>query len=1051
VHVWNLEENEMEFKLKGENKRVLCVSISDKGELLAGADESSIILWNFNQKTECFQLSQPRVSILKFIRNDEILVGSSYDNNIYFWSLTYKGTLMFALDGHTKGVTSIFFSSDSKKLISGSNDETIKVWDLDEELESYNFKGHSDIVSSIDSNSEGTFLVSGSFDQSVIIWNLTTNQKEISLDYHFGAVFDVCFSPNSEFIASCSYDKVIKIYNFKRRELFLNINDVEDAPIRICFTPDGESIIAAYENKTIRAFSLPLGAETQRFTGASKKINRLKIPQQGEFLACSLQDGEILLLNLSDLSLYHSFKGEKSSSECLDFSSDLKFLTSGYLNGKIIFWNLRTLRLEFFFALKEDAVYSLIYSNNSRFLVSGHYSGLMVVWDVFAKTEEFRLKSHFSQVTSLVFIKNCKTLFSASKDNSIKKWQIMTCETSDLVKKQSEIIEKIMKTEVLKEEDELIKEKSNEISEKSFISLETNSIFHIYHIDFLWYFNALYQIQREDYKSLTIPAWCVKISNIQFTPLHFAAFKGVTTPLIHLIENSSPVKIRADEFGRSPVFYSIMAKHQSTTDLILNLLVLISEKCEFINWASSFTAIKNDLPLVIKNSSLNLPSFLASCFYFKDELPITGVAVVRAKFLPTINPDFRDFIRDSLSGEKENLKIKASLFEISASHGSKASIYLIRCILGSSNKEIFSTQFIKFLVISKWDDLIRLIYIYGAFLWVNLVLLCLLLAEVTPFWLFSTLYLNVNLIFLAWEFFRMKNDWSEYWVHFVSNFITIGKSFISILWVCLLMAGKSYQELSWLNVFLNMLRGMAGFRTFSPTRYYLQLLIQSIKSIRWFLLIYVYTTFSAGLLSVVIKDDLDFSFKTLWISPYGLTAGETDGMTSDSADFKYFTFCITVFVNIILMLNMIISILGDSFDEFQLNAMYYDFKERTNVIFEIEQILGIFNREERFDFLHICVNSDEADENSWRGKVLDIQVGIKDIGKKIIKKVDEVKRKISMNDERLARVESKNLAFEERIKEQNNLIDKRIGNVEEKVEKISQAIFKILNLMEKAK
>ena len=185
------------------------------------------------------------------------------------------------------------------------------------------------------------------------------------------------------------------------------------------------------------------------------------------------------------------------------------------------------------------------------------------------------------------------------------------------------------------------------------------------------------------------------------------------------------------------------------------------------------------------------------------------------------------------------------------------------------------------------------------------------------------------------------------------------------------------------------------------------------------------------------------------MNPYALTAGDTDGMSSDSVNFKYLTFCITVFINVIVMLNMIISILGDSFDEFQLNAMYYDFKERTNVIFEIEQILGIFGVNERFNYLHICVNSDEAEENTWRGKVLDLRLSIKETGKKVIQKVKVLEEKFSNNDEIMTRIEGKVNGFEDKLKQFNGNVDGRISDLEKSIKEMKKGIDKIVASLSK--
>ena len=864
IFVWNLVEEQVEFKLKAGNKPITSVCCDKTGELMASAGgDNPIKIWNFKQKNEVLQfIPSYHVNVIQFINSRNFLASGGTDQVISIWSISDRSEL-FVLDGHTASITELFISNDGNTIVSGSFDNTIKIWDLDLEQENFNFKSHTDLVISLALTQDNSYLASSSFDQSIIIYNLLTEKEEQSLTYHFGVVYEICFSSDSEYLASCSFDQTIKIFNFKQRELAISIADQSNAATHLCFSLSNTSLISSFEDKTIRIFSVPKGEILSNLQSHSKPITKLCLHPNREILASSSEDKDIALWDLSKNTRIHTFKemkSDKSTPKCIEFTRDGKFLAAGYTSSKLTLFNLELYRNEISFYLQEeDSVYSLSCSTDSRFLVSGHFSGMIVVWDILGKSEEFRLKSHRSTVHSLVLCKDA-TLYSGSKDTNIKRWRLAKYEVNDLIRKQTEIIEKVMNNNIEEEN-----QKKNEVdadsnpepmqlSSSQPCTLDTCSIYQILHVDFFYFYNALYKIRTEDYREISSKAWCTRISNLKMTPLHFAAYKGVTGPLATLIENSSIIKIRPDELGRSPIFYSIQAKHQNTTDLILNILILISEKCDFINWASSFNSIKNDLPLIIKNSSSSLPNFLASCFYFKDELPVTGVALIRAKFLPTINPDSLDFINVDAKGEKENLRIKACLFEIPASHGSQGSINLIRAVLASSNKEIFNTQFIRFFIISKWQVLIKLIYLYGAVLWINLALLVLLLSEVQLFWVYAVLFLFVNLVMLAWEYFRMKSGFFEYWMHFMSGIVTNFKCVVSIVWVVLLMAGIRAYELSWVVVFLNVLRGMAGFRAFDETRYYLQLIIQSIKSIRFFVLIYIYTTFSAGLLSVVVQD-----------------------------------------------------------------------------------------------------------------------------------------------------------------------------------------------------
>lgn len=78
------------------------------------------------------------------------------------------------------------------------------------------------------------------------------------------------------------------------------------------------------------------------------------------------------------------------------------------------------------------------------------------------------------------------------------------------------------------------------------------------------------------------------------------------------------------------------------------------------------------------------------------------------------------------------------------------------------------------------------------------------------------------------------------------------------------------------------------------------------------------------------------------------------------------------------MLNLIISILGDAFDEFKLNVDAYNYSEMAEVILESELILVRFRRNEELKFMHACVNAYNQNTIKWKGKVLDVKNYLKD-------------------------------------------------------------------------
>jgi WD40 repeat protein len=76
------------------------------------------------------------------------------------------------LSGHSGAITSISISPDGKYLASGSNDKSVKLWDLSSGREIFTLKGHSDIVTSVDLSPDGNYLVSGSRDKTIMVWQI---------------------------------------------------------------------------------------------------------------------------------------------------------------------------------------------------------------------------------------------------------------------------------------------------------------------------------------------------------------------------------------------------------------------------------------------------------------------------------------------------------------------------------------------------------------------------------------------------------------------------------------------------------------------------------------------------------------------------------------------------------------------------------------------------------------------------------------------------------------------------------------------------------------
>ena len=120
------------------------------------------------------------------------------------------------MEGHSSTVNSVAIRPDNTKIVSGSSDNTIKVWDL-ESGRLLNTLNLSSYVNSVAITSDNSKIVSsGSADKIIKVWDLNTGKLLNTVEGHTDNIFSVAISPDSTKIVSGSYDKTIKVWEMQK-------------------------------------------------------------------------------------------------------------------------------------------------------------------------------------------------------------------------------------------------------------------------------------------------------------------------------------------------------------------------------------------------------------------------------------------------------------------------------------------------------------------------------------------------------------------------------------------------------------------------------------------------------------------------------------------------------------------------------------------------------------------------------------------------------------------------------------------------------------------
>jgi len=105
--------------------------------------------------------------LIKFSPDTKYIVSGSRDNTLRLWDTS--GKLLHTLNGHTSDVTALAFSPDGKYIVSGSNDNTLRLWDTKGKL-LVTLNGHTNDVTALGFSPDGKYIVSGSSDNTLRLW-----------------------------------------------------------------------------------------------------------------------------------------------------------------------------------------------------------------------------------------------------------------------------------------------------------------------------------------------------------------------------------------------------------------------------------------------------------------------------------------------------------------------------------------------------------------------------------------------------------------------------------------------------------------------------------------------------------------------------------------------------------------------------------------------------------------------------------------------------------------------------------------------------------------
>ena len=290
------------------------------------------------------------------------------------------GVQLSILSSHTDWVGSLTFSSDGKSLVSGSDEGTVILWDIQASGVIKSFLGHTHWVRSVSISQDCTTIASGSSDKTIRLWDIQIGRCHCIIDVHSN-VNSVIFSPaNSQLLISASGDNIVQQWNIDGHK----IGPAYDGH-NVTFSLDG-----------IRFISWGGAVATVQDFSSGAAITELHVPNENLLCCCFSTDGKLVACSAGHIIYIWDITGPdshlvKTLVGHTDFITSLTFsssIVSASDDQSVKFWQIGTLPANPVVTDSEPmisssaSVISVNLQANDGIAISSDLAGVVRIWDI---------------------------------------------------------------------------------------------------------------------------------------------------------------------------------------------------------------------------------------------------------------------------------------------------------------------------------------------------------------------------------------------------------------------------------------------------------------------------------------------------------------------------------------------------------------------------------------------------------------------------------------------------------------------------------------------
>jgi WD40 repeat protein len=432
VRLWRSETGVLSDELRAPGMQpVTGVSFSGDGSVLAAAKGSQTVVWRLRTRPP---------QVLRADRNDVWAVAVSADGrhvatgdirgHVRVWNV--RSGAAVELNGHSGAIGSLAFSPNGQSLVTASEDETARIWDVSTARSLAELRGHGDIVESAAYAPNGKTVVTSGDDGTIRVWAVASDPIDAELAARDDRTLrDVDFDPSGDRVVAASEDLTALLWNADSERLLWALRHARGAEEWVesaDFSHDGRLVVTAGDDGTAKVWRSSSGALLATLgQPGDPPIYDAALSPDGRLMATAGQAGAadkavIRLWRWRQQKQVLSFRGFSGRADGVAFSPS-GGLVAGAGKDRVRVWRIAdgapvaVLR-------GRGELTSVAFDPSGALIGAGSFSAVALLWDLRSNKRIALLAGHSDTVAAVAFNGDGRFVATAGHDGIARVWTV---------------------------------------------------------------------------------------------------------------------------------------------------------------------------------------------------------------------------------------------------------------------------------------------------------------------------------------------------------------------------------------------------------------------------------------------------------------------------------------------------------------------------------------------------------------------------------------------------------------------------------------------------